>query len=93
MLDEALSDTGVVDQSQTLTSSVSGEGADTPVLAPVRQTWERVLPWVMALVFAGLYTTVSVVRFEQLQPASFDLGIFEQAIRHYAHFQAPIVDL
>jgi uncharacterized membrane protein len=47
----------------------------------------------MALVFAGLYTTVSVARFGQLRPASFDLGIFEQAIRHYAHFEAPIVDL
>jgi uncharacterized membrane protein len=47
----------------------------------------------MALIFAGLYATVSIARFEQLRPASFDLGIFEQAIRHYAHFEAPIVDL
>ena len=47
----------------------------------------------MAVLFAGLYATISVARFERLAVWSFDLGIFEQAIRHYAHLQAPIVDL
>ena len=61
--------------------------------APPRSAWERALPWVMALVFACLYATISVARFERMEVRSFDLGIFEQAIRHYAHFQAPIVDL
>ena len=60
---------------------------------PRRSAWERALPWVMALVFAGLYATISVARFERLATRSFDLGIFEQAIRHYDHLQAPIVDL
>jgi len=65
----------------------------TGTVTPVRSTWERALPWVMSLVFAGLYATISVAGFERLQVRSFDLGIFEQAIRHYAHLQAPIVDL
>ena len=60
---------------------------------PPRWSWERALPWVIALVFAGLYATISVARFERMAVRSFDLGIFEQAIRHYANFQAPIVDL
>jgi len=60
---------------------------------PFRSSWERALPWVIALVFAGLYATISVARFERMATRSFDLGIFEQAVRHYAHFQAPIVDL
>jgi uncharacterized membrane protein len=47
----------------------------------------------MALVFAALYATISVARFERLATQSFDLGIFEQAIRHYASLQAPIVDI
>lgn len=47
----------------------------------------------MALVFAFLYTTISVARFERLATWSFDLAIYEQAIRHYAHMQAPIVDI
>ena len=69
------------------------EDAGTITGAPVRSAWERALPWVMALVFAGLYATISVARFERMAVRSFDLGIFEQAIRHYAHLQAPIVDL
>ena len=72
---------------------VADEDADTPAVKPVRSNWERALPWVMALVFAGLYATISVARFERLATRSFDLGIFEQAVRHYAHLQAPIVDL
>ena len=72
---------------------VADEDADNPAVKPVRSNWERALPWVMALVFAGLYATISVARFERLATRSFDLGIFEQAVRHYAHLQAPIVDL
>ena len=74
-------------------SSVSDEEDGTVTVTPVRSTWERVLPWVMSLVLAGLYATISVAGFERLQVRSFDLGIFEQAIRHYANLQAPIVDL
>jgi uncharacterized membrane protein len=72
---------------------VSDEVDATRALNPLRSTWERALPWVMALVFAGLYATISVARFDRLGIRSFDLGIFEQAIRHYAYLQAPIVDL
>lgn len=77
--------------------AIAGESSDedqSPRSMPAGgATWERVLPWAMALVFAGLYATVSVARFERLATRSFDLGIFEQAIRAYAHLQAPIVDL
>jgi hypothetical protein len=82
-----------VEQREKVVSTASDEDEVASVVTPPRWTWERALPWAMALVFAGLYTTISMTRFEQLQPASFDLGIFEQAIRHYAHFEAPIVDL
>jgi len=67
-------------------------GSDSGV-PPRSSTWERALPWVLAIVFACLYATISVARFERLGTRSFDLGIYEQAIRHYAHFQAPIVDI
>jgi hypothetical protein len=80
-------------QIETVIRGASGEDAGAGEVAPPRWTWERVLPWVMALVFAGLYATISVARVERLAIRSFDLGIFEQAIRHYAHLQAPIVDL
>ena len=71
----------------------SEEGDGTRAVTTDRSTWQRVLPWAMALAFAGLYATISVARFERLADRSFDLAIFEQAIRHYAHLQAPIVDI
>jgi len=82
-----------VDQRDTVTSGVSREVDGTTVVSPRRSTWERALPWALALVFAGLYATISVARFERLETRSFDLGIYEQAIRHYAYLQAPIVDM
>ena len=89
----ALSNTRLVVQRETVTSDVPDKNVGTIVVAPVSSTLQRALPWVMALVFAGLYATISVARFERLETRSFDLGIFEQAIRHYAHLQAPIVDI
>ena len=88
-----LSDTRVVEQRETVISGVSDKHHGTRTGTPHRSTLERALPWAMAMVFAGLYATISVARFERLGTRSFDLGIFEQAIRHYAHMQAPIVDI
>lgn len=39
------------------------------------------------------YAVLSVCRFRRMATMSWDLGIFEQAIRGYAHLQAPMVDL
>ncbi len=88
-----LSNTRLVVQRETVISDVPDENVGTIVVAPVSSTLQRALPWVMALAFAGLYATISVARFERLETRSFDLAIFEQAIRHYAHLQAPIVDI
>ncbi|MCQ4080765.1 DUF2079 domain-containing protein [Streptomyces sp. RB6PN25] len=52
-------------------------------------------PWlwaVCAAVFA-VYVVLSVSRYAVGNPASWDLGIFTEAVRHYAHFQAPVVDI
>ncbi|MFF4158449.1 DUF2079 domain-containing protein [Streptomyces sp. NPDC001678] len=48
--------------------------------------------WVGAALFV-LYTTLSVSRHLRMLTMSWDLGIFEQAIRAYAHLRAPIADL
>ena len=88
----AIGDTLVVDQQETVLSRAPGDES-ARVVTPNRWTWERALPWVMAVVFAALYATISVARFQRFETRSFDLGIFEQAIRHYANLQAPIVDL
>ncbi|MFE7662099.1 DUF2079 domain-containing protein [Streptomyces celluloflavus] len=53
----------------------------------------RVMGWTVTAVFFVLYTVVSVLRNDRMLNAGYDLGIFEQAIRAYAHGQAPIVEL
>ncbi|GHH87335.1 DUF2079 domain-containing protein [Streptomyces capitiformicae] len=50
-------------------------------------------PYVLAVGFFVAYAAVSVGRYRHMGTRSWDLGIFEQAVRGYAHFQAPIVDL
>jgi uncharacterized membrane protein len=50
-------------------------------------------PYILAVGFFVAYAAVSVGRYRQMGTRSWDLGIFEQAVRAYAHFQAPIVDL
>ncbi|MFJ5646259.1 DUF2079 domain-containing protein [Streptomyces sp. NPDC093223] len=56
-------------------------------------TGRRADPLWLALFFFAIYSALSVARFRTLSTMSWDLGIFEQAVRSYAHFQAPIVDL
>jgi uncharacterized membrane protein len=40
-----------------------------------------------------VYVALSVSRVSQYKANAYDLGIFDQVVRHYAHFQAPIVSL
>ncbi|WP_052070144.1 DUF2079 domain-containing protein [Streptacidiphilus albus] len=53
----------------------------------------RVLAWSIAALFAVLYSAMSIRRHERMLSAGYDLGIFEEEIRAYAHFRAPIVAL
>ncbi|WP_030262206.1 DUF2079 domain-containing protein [Streptomyces violens] len=48
--------------------------------------------WTAAVLFA-LFATVSVQRYRTMGTISWDLGIFEQVVRSYAHLQAPVADL
>ena len=55
--------------------------------------WGRWAPYVLMVLFAALYTLLSLTRFALWSTPSWDNAIFEQAIRAYGHFRAPIVDL
>jgi uncharacterized membrane protein len=57
------------------------------------RTGPRWLPYALAGVFFALYTVVSVRRHQRVMSGGYDLGIFEQAIRSYAHFHAPVADI
>jgi uncharacterized membrane protein len=51
------------------------------------------VPWLVALaVFIG-YGMISVFRYLRLQPTSWDLGIFTEEVKQYAHLSAPIVNI
>ncbi|GAA3166056.1 MULTISPECIES: DUF2079 domain-containing protein [Streptomyces] len=53
----------------------------------------RPLAWSLTAACFVLYTLVALLRHRQMLNAGYDLGIFEQAIRAYAHGRAPVVEL
>ncbi|MFF8832603.1 DUF2079 domain-containing protein [Streptomyces sp. NPDC015131] len=57
------------------------------------RTWWNRAPHLLALALFAAYTTLSVLRYHRMETRSWDLGIFEQAVRGYAHLQAPVADL
>ncbi|MFI6940252.1 DUF2079 domain-containing protein [Streptomyces sp. NPDC050418] len=76
-------------------SAATDTSAEVKAVAGVRArvTGRALAPWSLAGVLFVAYTTVSVLRWEKFGTKSWDLGIFEQAIRGYAHLQAPVSDL
>ncbi|GAA0404579.1 DUF2079 domain-containing protein [Streptomyces luteireticuli] len=80
-------------------AAVSAQGpsaAGTPVGS---RTWKETLraprldPYWLAGTLFVLYTALSVTRHLRMLTISWDLGIFEQAVRTYAHLQTPVADL
>ncbi|OKH97700.1 hypothetical protein A6A06_31450 [Streptomyces sp. CB02923] len=53
----------------------------------------RLLPYWTAAAFFAVFALISALRFRAMQTSSWDLGIFEQAVRAYAHLRAPVADL
>ena len=49
-------------------------------------------PWPPAAVFAAIYGVDSVRRYTQFRTTSWDLGLFTEAVKQYAHLHAPIAD-
>jgi uncharacterized membrane protein len=51
------------------------------------------VPWLIALAVFAAYLPISVFRYLRLDPTSWDLGIFTEYVKQYAHVRAPIVDV
>jgi uncharacterized membrane protein len=60
---------------------------------PPRTPGARLDPYLLACLFFVAYTLLSVSRYRRLLTMSWDLGIFEQAVKSYAHLHAPVADL
>jgi uncharacterized membrane protein len=51
------------------------------------------VPWLIALAVFAAYVPISVFRYLRLDPTSWDLGIFTEYVKQYAHLRAPVVDI
>ena len=51
------------------------------------------MPWLIALVVFAAYAAISLSRYFQLAPGSWDLGIFTEYVRQLAHLRAPVVNI
>ena len=51
------------------------------------------VPWLIALGVFAAYTAISLSRYFQLAPGSWDLGIFTEYVRQLAHLRAPVVNI
>ena len=84
-------------QQDTPTSLLPAPSIPAPVAPPPRDRHPRPSgrrdPHLLATALFAAYAVLSVIRYEHLATRSWDLGIFEQAVRAYAHLQAPVVDL
>ncbi len=50
------------------------------------------VPWLIALAVFACYAAISGYRYLRLASTSWDMGIFTEYVKRYAHLQAPIVD-
>ena len=71
---------------------IPGARRPSPPGTPRRTRADRA-PYLLALALFAAYATLSVLRHHRMETRSWDLGIFEQAVRGYAHLQAPVADL
>ncbi|WP_052848285.1 DUF2079 domain-containing protein [Streptomyces avicenniae] len=82
----------------TTLTAAGGREADAdagPIAGRRAPSWRRPRadPYWLAGAFFVLYTAVSVTRHLRWESRSWDLGIFEQAVRSYAGLQLPVSDL
>jgi uncharacterized membrane protein len=79
-------------------SGASGQqAAPDPAAAPAGADRRRgrpdLVPWLIAVPVFAAYTLISVFRYLRRDPTSWDLGIFTEYVKQYAHLQAPIVNI
>jgi uncharacterized membrane protein len=75
----------------------AGPDQDTPSVSEEAGQAGRVradrAPWLIALAVFAAYLPISVFRYLRFDPTSWDLGIFTEYVKQYAHLHAPIVNI
>lgn len=67
--------------------------ADSVVDTTANRRLRQATPHLIAAAAFTVYALISVLRYERRESMSWDLGIFTQAVRDYAHFRAPMVNI
>ncbi|MFJ1867906.1 DUF2079 domain-containing protein [Streptomyces sp. NPDC088097] len=70
---------------------VAADRADRDGLRAARVA--RASPYLLAALLFLVYTALSLGLLRRMENSSWDLGIFEQAVRAYAYLRAPVVEL
>ncbi|MEW2520293.1 DUF2079 domain-containing protein [Actinacidiphila alni] len=85
----------VIPAEGTRTAARSGAAVDdAPATGSVLgRIGARADPYLLAAGFFVAFLLLSVTRYDRMLTMSWDLGIFEEAIKSYAHFHAPVADL
>jgi uncharacterized membrane protein len=92
MLEERRPESGQI-PSMTGAAIPVGETVPERQAARSRSAYRDWAVWVIAALVFGAYATISLFRLMQLNPSSWDLGIYTEYIKQIAHLHAPIVDL
>jgi uncharacterized membrane protein len=72
---------------------VAAIGAPTAHRPHLGSSRRWVAPWTLAIVQLIVLSTYSLTRYTQFLAAGHDLGIFDQVVRAYSHFHAPLSPL
>ncbi|MFC4033782.1 DUF2079 domain-containing protein [Streptomyces polygonati] len=87
---------GAKDTAAVASAAPAGAGADETGAGHgpwLRTAGGRLDPYLLTAVFFVAYLLLSVTRYRQMLTMSWDLGIFEQVVKSYAHLHAPVADL
>jgi uncharacterized membrane protein len=77
-------------------AALPSDGAPQPVAPRMARTgsvYTDPFVWATALAVFCAYAVISLFRLLQLDPSSWDLGIYTEYVKQYAHLSAPIVDI
>lgn len=55
--------------------------------------WNDILPYLLCLLFFAAYSTLSIVRHQHYESFGYDLGINDQVVWRYAHFESPLTTI
>ena len=74
-------------------SRPAASAGERPPVAGRPRARRYLAPWLIAALVFAVYLTISLFRYFQLDSLSWDLGIFTEAVKQYAHLRAPVADV